>query len=187
MCISPPIRGFSCILSPVHVTTYCGLWPPGNTTYLFLTWYQSVRFRSSPLVAAAAARLGSPPPRPTAAATFSSDAPGPLASRTPLSSVFSAPVLGLLLSSRGPLPPPLPRTPPVRSPRGPPLQRIGAPVRPCSVRLPLPRLAPTAHPPQPPSARPVDLLGLPDRVRRPPGVRLDPPCYRLGSDRPVPG
>jgi hypothetical protein len=30
MCISPPIRGFSCILSPVHVTIYCGLWPPGR-------------------------------------------------------------------------------------------------------------------------------------------------------------
>jgi hypothetical protein len=37
MCIFPPVRGFSCILSSVHVTIYCGLWPPGNTICLFLT------------------------------------------------------------------------------------------------------------------------------------------------------
>jgi hypothetical protein len=72
MCISPPVRGLSCILLSVHVTIYCSLWPPGNTTCLFLTWYQSARFRSSPLVAAAAARPGSPPPRPAAAADSSS-------------------------------------------------------------------------------------------------------------------
>jgi hypothetical protein len=66
MCISPPVRGFSCILSPVHVTIYCSLWPPGNTTCLFLTWYQSDRF--APLLAAAAARPGFLPPRPAAAA-----------------------------------------------------------------------------------------------------------------------
>jgi hypothetical protein len=75
MCISPPVRGFSCILSLVHVTIYCGLWPPGNTTCLFLTWYQSNRLaprRSRHLapVSVAGSRLAAvssssqPPPRP---------------------------------------------------------------------------------------------------------------------------
>jgi hypothetical protein len=52
----------SCIFSPVHVTICCGLWPPGNTTCLFLTWYQSARFRSSPC------SRRRRPPRPSAAA-----------------------------------------------------------------------------------------------------------------------
>jgi hypothetical protein len=29
-------------------TIYCGLWPPDNTSCIFLTWYQSSRFSSTP-------------------------------------------------------------------------------------------------------------------------------------------
>jgi hypothetical protein len=61
MCISPPVRGFSCILSHVHVTIYCGLWPSGNTTCLFLTWYQSYRFFFSRATRAVSDPISAPP------------------------------------------------------------------------------------------------------------------------------
>jgi hypothetical protein len=61
------LLGVSCIFTPVHVTICCGLWPPGNTTCLFLTWYQSNRLAPL-LAAAAAARPGLLLPRPAAAA-----------------------------------------------------------------------------------------------------------------------
>jgi hypothetical protein len=54
----PHLLGGSCIFSLVHVTICSDLWPSGNTTCLFLTWYQSNRFNSSPLLAAAAAAPG---------------------------------------------------------------------------------------------------------------------------------
>jgi hypothetical protein len=63
----PHLLGVSYIFSHVHVTICCGLWPLGNTTCLFLTWYQSNRLAPL-LAAAAAARPGLLPPRPAAAA-----------------------------------------------------------------------------------------------------------------------
>jgi hypothetical protein len=40
--ISPYVRGFPAYL---HLCTiYCGLWPPGNISCIFLTWYQSIGF-----------------------------------------------------------------------------------------------------------------------------------------------
>jgi hypothetical protein len=58
----PHLLGVSCIFTPVHVTICCGLWPPGNTTCLFLTWYQS--YRLAPLLLAAATSPRSPLPVP---------------------------------------------------------------------------------------------------------------------------
>jgi hypothetical protein len=63
ICVFSHLLGVSCIFSPVHVTICCGLWPPGNTTCLFLSWYQSTRFSSSPR------RRRRRPPRPSAAAS----------------------------------------------------------------------------------------------------------------------
>jgi hypothetical protein len=64
----PHLLGVFCIFSPVHVTICRGLWPPGNTTCLFLTWYQSDRLApllsSQPPPAPASYRRARPPPPP---------------------------------------------------------------------------------------------------------------------------
>jgi hypothetical protein len=39
------VRGFLHICT-CTCTIYCGLWPPDNTSCIFLTWYQSTRFSS---------------------------------------------------------------------------------------------------------------------------------------------
>jgi hypothetical protein len=36
-CISPLVRGFSCIFAHLYMYYICGLWPLWNTTCLFLT------------------------------------------------------------------------------------------------------------------------------------------------------
>jgi hypothetical protein len=51
-CISPLVRGFSCIFAHLYMYYICGLWPLWNTTSLFLTWYQSPEFRV-PMIAVA--------------------------------------------------------------------------------------------------------------------------------------
>jgi hypothetical protein len=45
-CIFPRILGGFLHICTCTCTIYCGLWPPDNTSCIFLTWYQSYRFFS---------------------------------------------------------------------------------------------------------------------------------------------
>jgi hypothetical protein len=60
-----------CIFAHVPVLYIVALWPPSNTSYIFLTWYQSNRFCSSSLLVAAAISPRSPLPVPGLAVAFS--------------------------------------------------------------------------------------------------------------------
>jgi hypothetical protein len=43
-CIFPRMLGGFLHICTCTCTIYCGLWPPDNTSCIFLTWYQSYRF-----------------------------------------------------------------------------------------------------------------------------------------------